>query len=154
MLEERGTAVIENRRGYIVPVGRNEQVKFVPADFRTIANGDDVRFWRFPGRIDWAQYVLPLHDAFDAGRLVALAGAGAGLTPRAADYLELRTAKLLVEAHRDPDEAQTRQRIDDVAGALTRIAGVRSSGAAPLGVRTVRNALAKILPAGAKPGKP
>lgn len=143
MLEERGKAFIMNESGHIVPVGRNERVIFVPADFRDVVDGDDVKFWRFPNRSDRAQFVVPLRSAFDTGRLFDLASAGAGLTPRAANYLERQTVKMLFDAHAAADEAQTRQRLDAIDGALARVGAVRAAGAAPLGVRTVRNVLAR-----------
>jgi hypothetical protein len=143
MLEERGKAFIMNGSGHIVPVGRTEEVIFVPADFRDVVNGDDVRFWRFPHRRDRAQFVVPLRSAFDTGRLFALASAGAGLTPSAASYLELQTVKMLFDAHAAADQAQTRQRLEAIDGALARVGAVRAAGAAPLGVRTVRKVLAR-----------
>ncbi|WP_312517608.1 hypothetical protein [Massilia sp.] len=142
MLEERGTAIIENEAGWIVPTGSHEEVKFWPKNF-AVVNGQQVRFWRFPNRRDWAQYVLALHDDFNPRALVAMASGGAGLTTRATHYLERRAADMLVSAQRAATEQETLRQLADLTGTAKRIGELRVSGAKPLGVRTVRNVLAR-----------
>jgi len=141
MSEERGTAIIQNLAGWIELSGSSEQVKFKPAAFKTIVNGQQVRFWRYPSRSDWAEYVLPIDALFDAGRLVALAHAGAGLTPLASAYLERRTVKMLARAHAAQDAAFKDQQLKYAAEAMTKIAAARGVGAAPLGVQSIRSEL-------------
>jgi len=142
MLEERGTVTILNQAGWIVPAGSREEVKFWPQKF-AVVNGQQVRFWRYPNRRDWAEYVLALHEDFNPRALVAMAAGGAGLTPRATHYLERRTAGMLVSAQRASTEQETLRQLADLSGTARRIGELRVSGAKPLGVRAVRNVLAR-----------